>query len=271
MRSILTRSMLLLGSTVGLTLHAQGTSAPPPPPNVLVIGREEVKVGHRADHAAFEAGWPAAYAKYNYPTHYLAMTSNSGPNEAWYLVGYPSFAAMEKDNDMSDASAAMAAELRGLSKGDAEHINNNTSMVARLVPGMTGGIPAVLPKMRYFDVTTWRVRPGHTADFMKAATMYKNASTKAKLPNPWVMYEVVSGAPSGTYLIMSPMRSLAEWDSAPADDKAWMDAAGAEGMQTMGKLVSDAVASSTSQIFEFSPKMSYVSKEWKAVNPGYWK
>ncbi len=271
MRRFLSGGTLLLLSTVTFSLQAQSGSAPPPPPNILQIGREEVKVGRRAEHAAFEAGWPAVFSKYKYPTNYLAMTSTTGPNEAWYVTPYPSLSAMEKDNDMSNSNAAMTAELGKLSKGDAEFINNNTSMVARLVPGMTYGGPMSIPNMRYFEVVTWRVRPGHDSDFMKAASMYRDANAKAKIDQPWVMYRVVSGAPSGTYMVWIPMSSLSVMDAGPAQGKAWTDAAGDEALQTMGKLVSDGVVSSSSQIFEFSPKMSYVSKEWKAANPSFWK
>lgn len=199
------------------------------------------------------------------------MTATTGPNEAWYMTGYPSLAAMEKDGDMSDSNAAMTAELRKLSKGDAEFINNNTSMVATLVPGMVYGTPVAVANMRYFEVGTWRIRPGHDGDFMKLATMYRDANAKGKVDRPWAMYRVVSGAPSGTYLVFTPMRSLSFMDGAPAADKAWTDAAGEEALTAMGKLMTDGVISSTSQIFEFSPGMSYVPKEWKTANPSFWK
>ena len=38
-------------------------------------------------------------AKANWPTHYIAMTTVTGPSEAWFLTGYPSFAAWEKDRE----------------------------------------------------------------------------------------------------------------------------------------------------------------------------
>lgn len=41
-------------------------------PALIQITREEVKTGHNAMHSAFEAGWPAAYAKAKSPNYYLA-------------------------------------------------------------------------------------------------------------------------------------------------------------------------------------------------------
>ncbi|MEO8194617.1 MAG: hypothetical protein ABI681_12270 [Gemmatimonadales bacterium] len=271
MRRILTCSTLLLAALGPASLRSQTAAGPPPPPAVLFIGREEVKVGMRGVHADFEAKWPAAYTRYSDPTNYLAMTSNTGPSEAWFLVGYPSFAAMEKDNDRASANAPMSAELGQLSKGDAEFISNNTGIVLQLVSGMTYGGNVNIPTMRYMEVITYRVRPGHDADFGKAAALYRDAATKGKSSRPWALYRTVSGAPAGTYLVLLPMKSLAVWDAGDADDKAIMGAMGSDGAMMLKKLISDGVATASSQLFEFSPKMSYVSKEWKAANPSFWK
>ncbi|MEO8576394.1 MAG: hypothetical protein ABI556_06835, partial [Gemmatimonadales bacterium] len=253
MNRILTCGTLLLATLGPVSLRAQAAGGPPPPPTVLVIGREEVKVGVRSAHADFEAKWPAAFTKYNEPTHYMAMTSNSGPNEAWFVVGYPSFAAMEKDNDRQGANAPMSAELSQLSKGDAEFLTNNTSMILQLVPEIGFGSNVAIPMMRYMEVITYRVRPGHDGDFMRAATMYRDAATKGKITRPWAVYRAVSGAPMGTYLVLLPMKSIAVWDQGDADDKAIMTAMGSDGMNSLNKLVSDGVATYTSQLFEFSP------------------
>lgn len=261
---------MVLLSSAAVPLVAQ-SGGPPPPPNVLVLFREEVKVGRAAEHSAYEAGWPAVYSKFNDPTNYLAMSSNSGASEAWFLVGYPSFDAMEKDNDRAQANTAMSSELRNLSKGDAEFISNSSGIMLRLIPELTHGPNVNMPVMRYMEVITWRVRPGHDGDFIRTSAMYRDAATKGNVDRSWAVYRAVSGAPAGTYLVIRPMKSLAVLDAAAAENVAIMGALGAEGMAVAGKLVSDGVASSTSQLFEFSPKMSYVSKEWKAANPTFWK
>ena len=47
-------------------------------------------------------------------------------------------------------------------------------------------------------------------------------------------------------------------------------ALGTAQMNALNKLVLDGVATYQSQVFAFSPKMSYVSKEMKAADP-FWK
>src|SRR5678815_2584974 len=84
------QAVLFAASSASVAL-SQGM--PTAQPNLITITREEVKTGHNAMHAAFEAGWPAAYAKAKSPYHYLAMVSMTGPNEAWYVSPFASHAA----------------------------------------------------------------------------------------------------------------------------------------------------------------------------------
>ncbi|MGZ5381184.1 MAG: hypothetical protein ACXWFQ_04945, partial [Thermoanaerobaculia bacterium] len=82
----------LLVSLAAFPLRAAESPGPSAPPKVLQIFREEVKVGKAPAHVKVEKGFVAAFARANWPTHYLAMTTVTGPSEAWFLTGYPSFA-----------------------------------------------------------------------------------------------------------------------------------------------------------------------------------
>src|SRR5688572_22180675 len=93
-------------------------------PNMITIVREDVETGHNAMHAAFEAGWPAAFAKAKSPYNYLAMVAMTGPNEAWYVSPYPSHAAIGESLKMQSNDKVLSAELERLLKGDADHINS---------------------------------------------------------------------------------------------------------------------------------------------------
>ena len=63
-------------------------------PNLITIWREQVKIGQAAQHAKHEAGFVAAFEKAKSPYHYLAMTSLTGPSEAWYVTPFDSHAAI---------------------------------------------------------------------------------------------------------------------------------------------------------------------------------
>ncbi len=263
------RTTLLLTVVYAGPLVAQSTAMPGPPP-VLWIQRELVKPGKGSAHNDWEAGWPAAFAKANSPTNYLAMSALSGNNEAWFLIGYPSFEAMEKDMAQMDANASLTAELKRLGAGESDYVESTSGVLAQYIPSLSYKPGVDIPRMRYFEVLRYAMKPGHDGDFIKAATLYKDGFTKAGIDNHWATYRVVSGMPGGTYLVFVPMRSLSMFDRTGTEDEAMARALGPDQMNALGKLVTDGVATVQSQVFAFNPKMSYVSKEWKAADP-FWR
>ena len=127
-----------------------------------------------------------------------------------------------------------------------------------------------IAEMRYFMVTTFRVKPGRGTDFAAARKIVNAAHEKANLDEHWAMYQVSSGAPSGTYLLLLPMKSMAELDAArEMHGKAYEDAMGEENQKKMADLLNASLDSSTATLFAFSPKMSYPSKAWMAAD-AYW-
>src|SRR6266496_3935930 len=128
-----------------------------PPPKVLQIYREEVKPGKAPAHEVVEAGWPRAFAKANWPTHYIAMTSLTGPNEAWFMTGFDSFAAWEADTRNIDKNPGLKKELDQLEAKDGELRSGGRSVVASFREDLSNQWNVDMPKMRYFRVITFRV------------------------------------------------------------------------------------------------------------------
>jgi hypothetical protein len=263
------RTTLLLTIVSAAPLVAQQAAMNGPPP-VLWIQRELVKPGKGSAHNDWEAGWPAAFGKANWPTTYIAMNAISGPNESWFLIGYPTFDALEKDFTNTDANASLTAELKRLGAGESDYVESTRGVLAQYVPSLSYNPGVDLAKMRYFEVLTYVMKPGHEGDFGRAATMYRDGYTKAGIDQHWAVYRVTSGLASGTFLVFLPLRSLSTFDRGMAEDQAMARALGAEQMNALNKLVLDGVATYQSQIFGLNPKMSYVSKEMKAADP-FWR
>jgi hypothetical protein len=260
--------VFVLSATFGLL--AQTPAAPGGPPKVLQIFREEVKPGKSVAHEKWETGWPRAFAKANWPTRYLAITSLSGPSEAWFLTGHESLAAWEKDRQNLDKAAALKAEDDRLSAGDGEFLSAARSIVAALREDLSNKPNVTLGKMRYFRIVTYRVRPGHETDFTDAAKIVREAYEKAKVDLPWAVYQIVSGMPGPTYLVFLPMKSLEEIDAAQAHSKTFQEALGEENGKKLQKLASDGYLNTESNIYAFSPKMSYVAPEVASADPDFW-
>ncbi|MFL6275595.1 MAG: hypothetical protein ACJ74G_10445 [Blastocatellia bacterium] len=244
---------------------------PPPPPKVMTIFREDVKPGRGAAHEKVEAGYVAAMRKAKWNTYSLALSSVSGVGDAWFLTGYPSLEAMETDRRNTNKNATLSGEYDRLDEMDAQFRTNQRLMIARLQENLSYHENIDVAHMRYFDVITFRVRPGHEAQFAEAAKLLSSAYDKAKADVHWATYAVMSGAPAGTYLVFLPLKSLKEMDPNPDVEKAMMAAMGEDGGKQMDKIASEAYISMESTIYAFSPRMSYVPKEWEDADAAFWK
>src|SRR5688572_6692681 len=124
MKNIL-RACALLGLALvnASSVAAQATPTPREPndpPSLLVIYREEVRPGKAAAHTANEQAWAAAFTKGQAPIQWLGMTTIAGPNEAWFISPYDSYAAFQKVNNAMKASAALTAEQDKFSAQESE-------------------------------------------------------------------------------------------------------------------------------------------------------
>lgn len=265
---LLTMSLFLAATSIALAQEQRMSG----PPKVIQIFVEQVKPGKGTAHEKNEAGWPRAFASAKSPTYYIAMTSQTGPSEAWFIAGFDSLAAWEKDNKSNEKNVALTATLNQLSEKDGEFLNGVRSIVASYRDELsyrTAGIN--IWQDRYFYLTTVRVRPGHGNEFIEANKIYKDAHEKANVPESWAVFQVEAGMPAGTYLTFQPLKSLAEVDAfTQTHGKAYQDAIGDEGRKKLRELNSASVLNLENSIFTFNPKMSYVSKELAGADADFW-
>lgn len=240
------------------------------PPRVLSIFREEIKAGRGAAHQNLEAGYVRALQRAKWPVYSLAMTPAMGGTDAWFMTAYDSFATLEKDRQNSEKNAQMSADFDRLDALDADFRTGQRNIVCVLNEALSYGGDFDVSQMRYFSVLTVRVRPGHEQDYQEARKILVEAVMKANPKAHSVLYSVSAGMPNGTYLIFTPRKSLAELDPNPAIAKAVQDAMGEDNSKKRQKLLADSVISSETSIYGFSPKMSYVPKEWAKTGGEFW-
>lgn len=268
------RIVCLLLTVVAALIGAVSTAAQTQPqlPKVLWIYREDAKPARGASHERVEHGLAQYWAK-NKVQPFLAVQAVSGPaTEVMFLSGYDSLASMERDMQTFD-KASNGAEYDALERQEADLVNTIRSSVAVLRPDMSyhaERLMGVLPQSRYFSIETFRVRLGHDADFAAGGKVFQNAFEKMKRDQPYVMYQVIMGAPEGTYLLFSPMKSLKEVDDDFASQGALMQAMGEENMKNMMKGAGDVFLSMETNVYIFNPRMSNVSKEVAAADPKFW-
>ena len=203
---------------------AQATGLPTSQPSLVTIIREEVKVGRTADHARIESGWPAAFARAKSPDHYLAMVSMTGLSEAWYIVPATSHAAIAEGMKRDDANPVLSAELARLSRADAEVVNNVRTIQAIARPDLSIGSFPDLTRQRFWEITTFRVRPGHEQEFAVAAKAYGSAAQRAAPNTSFRVYEVIAGMLGPTYFVFSSVEDYGQFDQMMADGMSTMRA-----------------------------------------------
>ena len=266
-KTCLSLTLLALAAGGAATALAQGM--PTTQPKFLHIFREQVKPGRAAQHAKWEAGWPAAFEKAKSPYNYIALQSITGPPEVLYLsplanqAAYGEMVAAEND-------PALAPELERLANGDQEFLSEQSAIQAVAMPDLSHGAFPDIGKMRYYEITTFRVRPGHQDAWIAATKAYKAATTRSAPGASWRTYEVVAGAPGGTYLIFSSVGSFAEFDKMMAEGEATMKGATPEEMGVLGKFMKESVFSVSTNRYRVDPGQSYVNAETKSKDPAFW-
>jgi hypothetical protein len=245
----------------------------PAPPKVLVIQREVLKPGRAGNtHLKTESAFVQAMTAAKWPTHYFAMDSQSGTSRSLFLLGYPSFAAWEKDNAEMAKNATLTAAFDRATLADGEQLTEFSTGVFVYRDDSSLRANVDIAHMRYFEISQFKVRPGHERDWSELVKMYKSGFEKA-VPNAhWAVFESMYGNENGgLYLVFNPMRSMAEIDESLGDSKKFEAAMGEAGMKKLSELSAACIASSQTNLFQFNPKMSYPAEEWIKADPDFWK
>ena len=273
----MTRSLLSLFILILFVSPALAQDTPPMgPPKVLLIVREEIKPGMMAAHARHSADFVQVFNQMNTPNHRIAMVPVAGnENEVLYVTAAQSFAEIETlnrstDQKMGSATGAMRVKLDALEKEAPGMHSAMRDMLAVYRPELSFNPGVNIAQMRYFTITTTRIRPGFDgvyADYIQK--VINVASNKAKVDDLHVaVFQVISGAPGGTYMIFRPMKSLAELDNpigmkvraAMTDDQR----------KDADKAVREAILSSDVSTYAFAPSMSYVDRQFAAMDSAFW-
>jgi hypothetical protein len=271
MRSKIGLLLVMAGAYLGCATLGQAQEAMMHPPKILTITREVVKPGKSAAHENWEQGFPKAYTKAKWPVHYLAMTAITGESRVLFLTGYESMADWEADALAQDKNAELSASNETLGAKDGEFLTESKTAVFTYMPELSYQPDAPIAGVRGFMVASQTVKPGHGKHYEEIRKMIKEAHEKAGLKEHYSVYHVSAGAPSGLYLIFIPIKGLADVDQMDAlHGQAYKDAVGDEGRNKIMELGKEGLESSETNLFVFSPKMSYAPKEWVDADPEFW-
>lgn len=270
--------LVLLCSPVAF---AQEPSAPPP--GMLVVTREQFRPGNMAAHNKLMPPIYAVLDRANVGAPRLGLLPVSGDqNHLLFFEGYSSAADMENTRkkviETMGAAPAQQAELEAL-MGKSAPMHESQTVMHALFRGDLSYHPNTREqtgRARYFNVTMLRVNTGRGTDWADYTKQTNAAREKAGLDEHTAVYQVLSGAPAGTFMILSTWRSMSEADDsvrgAAARNQKMTAALGGESVvAARRKTNSELVAQATTTLYSIDRAISRPRPEFVAADPDFWK
>jgi len=252
------------------------------PPRVVLFEREEIKPGRLVEHEreANNFARMLAHARTAGEPSYtrFGLTPVAGnANEVMYLYRFDSLEQWaQSQNDIErwmsrpGPMRAFYERLAGPPRPDAEDPHTSVRrMVGVYQPSMSYNPRPNLTKARYISMTTIRVKPGHYGDWMRLISMYVDAMKRMKGDPHFAAFEIVGGAPDGTFVFLTSMDSMAEMDRMTANAGEFPRAMG-EKLDDFEKLVAASFESMTTNIYAINPRISNPPAEFVAADPAFW-
>ena len=263
---------LSLAAVVSVVAQDQ-SSGTMSPPKILTITREYVKPGKTgAMHDKTETAFVQAMAHSKVTTHYLGMNSITGKSRSLFFTGYDSFDAWEKDVTSQQKNAMLSAALDRAYAADGELLDSldTSAFMYNAEYSLNEQSEHATPATRYFIVDVYHVKPGHHKEWDEAVKMVVEGYKKSQPEAHWACYESLYGAPEGTYLFITALKSTNEVDRVLAHNKDFMAAMGEDGLKKLDELGAAIIESSEANLFALNPNMSYVPAEWLKADD-FWK
>jgi hypothetical protein len=254
-------------SCTSMTASAQAILSSP---KIMNITREYVKPGKEPAHAKTEGAFVDAMAKGNSTVHYIAATSLSGAPRALFLASFDSFAAAETARKADNDNAALSADADRINTEDGELLtSSDTSTWVRrddlsLNPGYRAGA-------RYYQISSFVVKPGHMSEWEELVKLVIGAYKKGVPEEHWGAYQGIYGQTTGTFLIITTIKSAAEIDADFTSEPKFIEALGPDGLKKLEALEASCVESRQGNLFMIQPSMSYPPDATVQANPDFWK
>jgi hypothetical protein len=257
-----------LGSAIPMLAQNDGTNGPP---KVLFIAREVVKPGKGgALHEKTEGAFLSALNANKAPEHYLGMNSITGTDRALFLSGYPSFAAMEEEHKSMGKIPGLEVALDRANVADGDLLLSTDESIWTRSDDLSYN-PSGLTGDRYMEISEYDVKAGHGKEWEDLVKLVIDGYKKGVPSASWAMFEKAYGNGGSAYLVIWPLKSMADIDHNFATDKDFVAAMGKDGMKKLADLEASCLESHSTNLFAFNPKMSRVPDSWIKAEPDYWK
>jgi len=180
----------------------------------------------------------------------------SGDNTGTYVVGR--FGQHWADFDKPPVSEE--ADLAEFNKVVGSYVESVVARYYEYMPKVSNPATSNMPS-KFGEVIAFHLRYGKGSDFRSAVTRIYEAAQKTKWPLNYEWYTLANGGPVGTYVLVLPRASWADFEDKP-DVKPFRDmlkeAFGQAEADSIVDRIDASVQSETTEIVQFRQDLSYL-------------
>jgi hypothetical protein len=214
------------------------------------------------------------YANSQAAINVIGMASVTGLAETWLVESHFSFASVE---DLDQRISALSPVRSLGDSGDPlqdDALMPSRTMLAQYRPNWSyrpDQAIRMFPRARYFQVSLFRIRPGTEAEFGELIRLRRATADVINLDRPDLAYQVISGAPAGTFVFLAPIASLRNFDDGVNQVPVFAEGLASARAKDGSKIAADTEMSREHLLFRVEPRISYVSREFADVDPDFWR
>ncbi len=255
--NVMKRTLLVL-----LCAACAAAQSPSDPPQLLRIVRNITRSG--ADPVAVQPYIDAKAA-----VTVFGMTAISGASETWLIEAHDSFASIEAlDHVLGTVTSAGAAFNATVFAPADDVFAPSRTLIALYHPGWSYRPEEAIKLMsraHYYSIAIYRSPTASDNDFADFVRSRRVGLESLNLDRPDLAYEVVSGAPLGTYILIAPLLSLKV-----LDDGLTARIASGDIHPRKEKTAAEVAFGREHLLFRVEPKMSYVTEAIAEADPEFW-
>lgn len=258
------RIFAFAGVLAGILAHAAVAQSITEPPPIVQLVRKPGTGG-----ASLKP-----YANAKAALNVIGMSSVTGLPETWLVESHYSFASVEElDQRISTLAPVRALNDAGDPLQD-DALYPSRTMLALYRPNWSyrpDQAIRMFPRARYFQISLYRIHPGTEAEFAELIRLRRATADVINLDRPDLAYQVISGAPAGTFVFLSPITSLRNFDEGVNSVPVFAEGLANARVKEGSKIASDTEMSREHLLFRVEPRISYVSSDFADVDPDFWR
>ena len=244
------------------TSPTTSSGSPGSPPKIVLLVHQQFQTGKAGEREQLEVETCKKFEEFGIPIPWIEMESVTGSQGALFFDPASSLEEMDRAGQLLSQMYSAHPELVQLQNEIEARMASSKTIVARRRDDLgKSGEGIDLSKAHYWRITVVNVHPGHAADFAEADKLRASTSPETS----WVVYEVDSGTTLPTFLVIEPLRSLAD-----ADKKTEPKRTPERGHRDFDQIAREAFASVESNLWAIHPEMSHVSRGFASGDPDFW-